>query len=535
MKSFILKSAIRPAAYLLSNLGYSSLMVDYFNKSLGKNIFSYQFQHNLFNYKKDTIASSFGLHDGRTDSRALFSNYYKINNYVFIRYFFYLFRAEGDFFLKKKSSAFFNFLKFVSLCTNKKFKKKLPFSGINESLEKSSRRAKKNKTDYRVLFTALSTVKQYFLEFFPIDELKYIWKRPVRRAKVKNPKGPHFLKNRGFFYYLRKKTPKFYKSNKSLRLFKRFVRKYNSNKGVGEYKFNTTIGLAGKHFKMAGAKKYFKQKIYIRAKFMDHYRGADRTKMNNRWKLIQRARHKWHGYYNEFEGNILRASLWLGFSNKYRLSKFLVENELIFLNGGIAAGARCKVRSGDIVHLRGDVFRNIEKKRELYLFKKYLTVMPFYNKNLKLKTLYRASKLLRARDVGRASYKKQRLFAEVLKFLKSNYTDLATSSVPNQFDANQPGVVVKGVKEKWHSKVKKVSSIKFVQNVLKRKLGISASAASEQIDPRSENFLAKTGSSAMLFYKPASVNNFFYGSDYKFKKIMSPRSVKYFSERRFNY
>jgi len=41
-------------------------------------------------------------------------------------------------------------------------------------------------------------------------------------------------------------------------------------------------GLAGKYFKMMDVTGVFKQKIFIRAKFMAHYSGIDNTKMRSR-------------------------------------------------------------------------------------------------------------------------------------------------------------------------------------------------------------------------------------------------------------
>jgi hypothetical protein len=73
-----------------------------------------------------------------------------------------------------------------------------------------------------------------------------------------------------------------YKSNKNIRLFKKFTRNYDANKVAASSRLKRVAGLAENYFKRVSIKKYFKQKIFIRAKFLAHYHGVKNSKMRNR-------------------------------------------------------------------------------------------------------------------------------------------------------------------------------------------------------------------------------------------------------------
>jgi hypothetical protein len=183
--------------------------------------------------------------------------------------------------------------------------------------------------------------------------------------------------------------------------------------------------------------------------------------------------------------------------------------------------------------LRKDIFDYTQVKYTSYFMKRYFSKLPFYNSLLKNRILWRAAKSLK--NQSRRKYKKI-TEATRNKFLKYLAKAERQHERNHLFESNQPNIPLEHRKLKWHSKVKKKSSFLFKHNFLNKKSRPQFDSNSNFVYKRGgESFLFKKASSALLFYTPISVNNFFYSTKKRKKRIIGPRLIKNFSERRYQY
>jgi len=211
-------------------------------------------------------------------------------------------------------------------------------------------------------------MKRYFIFFTEKSDDERVSSRPILHGYPKFKKS--ITKSRGFFYYPVKKKEKYFKSKKNLRLFKKFVRKYNY-KVRAPINFKKLMGYAQFYFRVVGCKKRFKQRIFIRSAIKKFYKIADNKKMYTRWKKIKLNRSKWLGFYGNFEGRLIRAVKWAGLANSKELIKFLIKSGLIFVNGALNSNERYVMKGGDILSVRKDINKFLEKKNNIFNKKTY--------------------------------------------------------------------------------------------------------------------------------------------------------------------
>jgi hypothetical protein len=197
LKNIVLKSSISPSSYFIHNLGRVAVMMDALPLEEKKSIFMFAYKKNLYREGGNSVANTFSVHNAKANASTLFSNYYKINNYVILKYFLYLFSDRGIFFNMSSNfhkNKFKNFFGFICACAKKKYKnillsgqsknKILESRGSGSALVKNllSRsikptrliNLKSRKFMYKVFYSTLSIYKDTFLECLSIDELKYL-------------------------------------------------------------------------------------------------------------------------------------------------------------------------------------------------------------------------------------------------------------------------------------------------------------------------------------------------------------------------
>jgi len=249
---------------------------------------------------------------------------------------------------------------------------------------------------------------------------------------------------------------------------------------------------------------------------------------------MRKAKYPWIGFYNEFEGELVRAVKWLGFSNKYLLSKFLVENGLIFLNAGVQNFLREGVGAGDIVSLRKDIFNYLQTKRNSFLMKKFYAKFPFYNRLLKNKLVRKAVRINRGLLNNTPQSKR---YGAVEKEMYANILSKVSYFGSEEKSNSNSDLDLINKKIRWHRHVKNVSALKFKSNIIS-KIGEQLNNINDgyySIPYQQDSFMWKKSNAAILYNKPVAVLDFFNHSRLKMTKTLSPRTIKNFSERNFKY
>lgn len=231
----------------------------------------------------------------------------------------------------------------------------------------------------------------------------------------------------------------------------------------------------------------------------------------------------------------MRALKWSGLSNKFTLSNFLIKNGLCFLNGALVTNERTVVRGGDILSVRGDIFKYLEKKRLFALFKRCVSKFPLFNKNIKLKLLRRAIALMKKEKRGQLKGGMPKYFSRLLKSAIL-ITKSGAGGVYVKAEKNQPFINLKK-KKKFHNKLKNKYTLLLKHFLSRKKMYQLFSSNYDDLDILNggDNFFQRLGSSVIMYNYPASVNRFFSGCDLTKKKRMNPRTLKNFYERNYKY
>ena len=289
LKSLFLKSAVYPQAYHLSNFAFAKIF--HGEKDVNSTIFPHAGFPSAVNDSK-RVSSSYLV---RGFQEYFFSNYFKINNYVLIKYFL----TVSKFLDSGSNNLLFFSAKAASSAAKKKTERILKTIGKKKLIrvkkttifkregkkkkllfKKVGKRISMKASGYRkVFFSIVSLMKRYFIFFTEKSDDEKVGSRPILYGYPRFKKS--ITKSRGYFYYPVKKREKYFKSKKKLRLFKKFVRKYTYNVRA-PINFKKLLGYAQFFFRVAGCKKRFKQKIYIRSAIKKFYKVADNKKMYTR-------------------------------------------------------------------------------------------------------------------------------------------------------------------------------------------------------------------------------------------------------------
>lgn len=509
----------RHGAVFLSNVAFSKV---YYGHKSSENALNPNISKPVWSPFRGALAETYLVN--RPNSSAC-SSYFRINSFTLLKFFVMFLKSI---FKDKKNVYISPLVKLMNARTEKKLivgKKEIVVkkTGVNSTITK--------KNFYRkVYFTLLMQIKNHFSKnLSEIELLNY-------NKLVLNPNKPRIIKKipgaRGFFFYLRKRQPKYFKSNKKLRLFKKFVRKYKYSVRAS-YNIKNIMGAAAFYFQVVGIKKEFKQKIFYRAVFKHLYALKDDKKMYNRWKIVKRSRSKWIGFYKQFEGHLWRAVRWMGFSNKIKLSRFLVDNGLIFINGKVVTDSKAVVDANDIVYLRKDIHALMEEKIWNRLTKKAISSVPYYNSLLKEKLINKAARA--AKGLLRKSSYFSRMHEKRIRRFKSILASANHDLLKKNYNKSFTNLDLKRIQ--WARHLKKISSIKLIlaKKMLLGRAGLHSALAEHNGYSKNATFYFKKNNTVMLHAKPRSITDFFNTINMKYKKAYNPRAIKDFIERNYKH
>lgn len=161
------------------------------------------------------------------------------------------------------------------------------------------------------------------------------------------------------------------KSNRLTFFFNKLVPKFKLTRKFKSY-FISKIGSLKSYMRFNKLKNYYKQKMTLRRFLRKYYEVPDSIKMYNRVSYVSSRPNKWKAFMKVFIGRLLFAVYWLGYAKDLLMSRFMIMNGLIMVNGFVCLNLQHIINTSDFISLKWDVFLLDFKKKNL-VFKKCFT------------------------------------------------------------------------------------------------------------------------------------------------------------------
>lgn len=399
-KLFSLKNTFK--FFIASKIIYSSLInitngfVDGVlkNKSLSMKLNKY-FSININEPKLVTdILNKFysGFRDRGVRLGQRFSSHLRINESIFARFFlnlFYFLYLKNFKSIKSKFPSTFNYFSFLAKNKvtflgpkflkffNKQYKifNKIKLNNFNKNLVFSKRGYSgriKNLLGSSFVFIN-DFIKDWWYEienFLELDKINFkSGKIPYSYKTAITYKSRLFKKVRNF------RKPKFKrKLNRLTFFFNKLVPKFKLTRKFKSY-FISKIGSLKSYMRFNRVKNYFKQKMTLRRFLKKYYQVPDSIKMYNRVKYVSSRPNKWRAFFKVFVGRLLFAIYWLGYAKNLLMSRIMIMNGLIMINGKVCTDFNYVIENSDFISLKWDIFLLKFKQKSLIFTKCFTRLM----------------------------------------------------------------------------------------------------------------------------------------------------------------
>lgn len=176
----------------------------------------------------------------------------------------------------------------------------------------------------------------------------------VKKFIIKQKKKKFRRKSSRLTFFFNKLMPKF----KLTRKFKSF--------------FLGKIGSLKSYMRFNQLRNHFKQKMTLRRFLRKYYQVPDSAKMYNRVNYVSSRPNKWRAFFKVFVGRLVFSVYWLGYAKNLVMSKIMILNGFIMINGKVCTNLNYVLENSDFVSLKWDIFL-LKSKKKIFIFKKCFT------------------------------------------------------------------------------------------------------------------------------------------------------------------